>query len=369
MNHKADVFVVGGGPAGLAVAIAARQKGMSVTVADGATPPIDKTCGEGMMPETQAALRDLGVRLGCSDGFRFGGIRFVDKFANASAKFPSGQGLGLARTALHQKLLDRADEVGVHLLWKSPVMGVDSGRVLVRGKEIQARWVVGADGIASRVRRWARLDCARSSTLRFANRRHYALEPWSEFMEIHWGDRAQAYVTPIAKDEVSVVIIAARSKESEFDEALRSLPELHGRLRGAQVRGSERGAVTSSRSLQNVQSGNIALLGDASGSVDAITGEGLRLAFRQAFALVAAIEAETLQNYHRDHRLLEKRPLLMARLMVMLGRHHLLRSRVIESFARKPELFARLLSFHLGEGTPADLLSTGAALGWQVLAA
>jgi len=40
-----DVFVVGGGPAGLALAIAARQRGLSVVVADGANPPIDKTCG------------------------------------------------------------------------------------------------------------------------------------------------------------------------------------------------------------------------------------------------------------------------------------------------------------------------------------
>lgn len=363
------MFVVGGGPAGLATAIAARQKGMNVTVADGAAPPIDKTCGEGMMPETQAALRDLGVRLGCSDGFRFGGIRFVDEFSNASAKFPGGQGFGLARPLLHEKLITRAEECGVRLLWKAPVMGVHSGRVIVRGREIPARWIVGADGIASRVRRWARLDSARSSTLRFANRRHYAVTPWSEFMEIHFGHRAQAYVTPIASDEVSVVIVGARSKDAEFPEALESLPELRERLSGARVRGSERGAVTSSRSLHNVQRGNIALLGDASGSVDAITGEGLRLAFRQAFSLVSAIETGSLENYQRDHRILEKRPLLMAKLMVTLGSHRVLRSRVIQSFARKPELFARLLAFHVGEGTAADLLSTGAALGWQMLAA
>src|SRR5262249_39230269 len=162
MKDKTDVFVVGGGPAGLAVAIAARQKGMTVTVADGATPPIDKTCGEGMMPETQAALRDLGIRFGCSEGFRFAGIRFVDHFANVSAEFPDGQGLGLARPVLHEKLIARAEESGVRLLWKAPVMGVHLGQVIVRGREISARWIVGADGIASRVRRWARLDSARS---------------------------------------------------------------------------------------------------------------------------------------------------------------------------------------------------------------
>src|ERR1043166_4945851 len=96
MNDQADLFVVGGGPAGLAAAAAARQKGMTVVVADGATPPIDKTCGEGMMPETQAALRSLGVALDSCDGFRFKGIRFVQQGASVSGNFPSGQGLGLA---------------------------------------------------------------------------------------------------------------------------------------------------------------------------------------------------------------------------------------------------------------------------------
>jgi len=42
---------------------------------------------------------------------------------------------------------------------------------------------------------------------------------------------------------------------------------------------------------------------------------------------------------------------------------------VVESFARKPELFRKFLAFHVGMGHPAALLSTGAALGWRLLAA
>ena len=368
-NDRADLFVVGGGPAGLAAAIAACRKGMRVIVADGAAPPIDKTCGEGMMPETQSALRSLGVEVGPCEGFRFKGIRFVQQDVSASASFPAGNGLGLARPLLHEKLLARAEECGVLLLWNTPVTGIEPQAVLARGKRIRARWIVGADGLASRVRRWGGLEPAHSSTLRFASRRHYRLAPWSDFVEIHWGQRVQAYVTPIAKDEVSVVVIGERSKDAEFDAALESLSDLLQRLRGAEVTGRERGAVTSCRSLKNVQRGNVALLGDASGSVDAIAGEGLRLAFLQAFALVDAIETGTLERYQQEHRELQKRPLLMAKLMVTLGRHPILRARVLHSFARKPELFAKLVAFHVGQATPAELLSTGAALGWQVLAA
>lgn len=368
MSDKSDVFVIGGGPAGLALAIAATQKGMSVTVADGAVPPIDKTCGEGLMPETLAALPSLGVDLDPCAGFRFRGIRFVQEGATVGAVFPHGQGLGLARPALHEKLIARAEECGVRLLWKTPVTGIEPEAVLARGQRVRARWIVGADGIASRVRRWGSLEPARCSSLRFANRRHYRIAPWSDFMEIHWGQRAQAYVTPVARDEVSVVVIGERSKDAEFAEALPSMPELNERLRGAELNGRERGAVTSSRSLKNIQRGNIALLGDASGSVDAITGEGLRLAFRQAFALRDAMAEGRLEKYQTEHRRLEKRPLFMADLMMLLGRHRLLRTRVLQSFARKPELFARCLAFHVGEGTSAEMLSTGAALGWQLLA-
>jgi flavin-dependent dehydrogenase len=75
---KTDVFVVGGGPAGLAAAIAARQRGFDVVVADPARPPIDKACGEGLMPESIRALRDLGVTFEPEQSFNFRGVRFVE---------------------------------------------------------------------------------------------------------------------------------------------------------------------------------------------------------------------------------------------------------------------------------------------------
>src|SRR6201999_3423768 len=68
MIQQTDVFVIGGGPAGLAAGIAARKKGFRVVVADGAQWPIEKACGEGLMPDSVAALRELGVSVGASDG-------------------------------------------------------------------------------------------------------------------------------------------------------------------------------------------------------------------------------------------------------------------------------------------------------------
>ncbi len=55
-----DVLVVGGGPAGMACAIAAAGHGLHVEVVDAMKPPIDKACGEGLMPDSLEALAAVG---------------------------------------------------------------------------------------------------------------------------------------------------------------------------------------------------------------------------------------------------------------------------------------------------------------------
>ena len=81
--HPTDVFIIGGGPAGLAAAIAACQRGLEVTVADGARPPIDKPCGEGLLPEAYAALSKLGITIPTEDSHPFRGIKFVSGGLNS----------------------------------------------------------------------------------------------------------------------------------------------------------------------------------------------------------------------------------------------------------------------------------------------
>jgi menaquinone-9 beta-reductase len=293
MIEQTDVFVIGGGPAGLAAAIAARKKGFRVVLADGAQWPIEKACGEGLMPDTIAALRELGVNFGASDGHTIRGVRFVGSDSDVAARFPAECAVGMRRMALHAKLVEHAKNCGVELLWNTPVTGISrDGVTLARGRACECvwpRWIVGADGIGSRVRLWAGLDMAKRRDCRYAVRRHYRMRPWSEFMEVHWGDRAQAYVTPVGADQVCVVTISGDrgAKNVALEE---SFPRLAQRLTRAQVAGSERGAITMMQKLQHVQCGNVALVGDASGSVDAITGEGLSLGFRQAMALADALE-------------------------------------------------------------------------------
>jgi menaquinone-9 beta-reductase len=366
--RSTDVFVIGGGPAGLAAALAARRRGLDVTVADAAIPPIDKACGEGIMPDGVEAARSLGLQLDTVEAQRFQGIRFCEGNTSVEAAFPIGFGLGLRRTMLHQLMVDRAAETGVRLLWGARVTGISKEGVLAGDRLVRARWIVGADGGQSPVRRWAGLDACVHESRRFGFRRHYAVEQWSDFMEVHWGEGCQLYITPIGAREVCVVLIG-RSPRVRLDDVLPQFPGVVRRLAGASIRGClpERGGVSTSRRLKAVYRGNVALVGDASGSVDAITGEGLCLLFQQAVALAEAMAAGELSPYQAAHRRIGRRPELMADLMLLLDSRSRLRRRAIRAMAGHPALFGRMLSMHIGEVSPMDVLTNGLALGWHML--
>jgi flavin-dependent dehydrogenase len=368
MIANTDVFVIGGGPAGLAAAIAARARGFDVAVADGAEPPIDKACGEGLLPDAVQALERLGIDIPASDRFPLRGIRFIDADLQVKGEFSAGQGMGVRRAVLHQAMVEQARKVGVTLLWKTPVSAISPPGVITDRQTIGARWIIGADGIHSRVRRWAGLESIARHQRRFAFRRHYGVAPWCNCTELYWGRNAQAYVTPVGTHDICVVLIS-RDPQARFASIGAEFPQLAERLASAAPTSTERGAVTLSRALDRVCRGRIALIGDASGSVDAITGEGLSLGFGQALALADALEAGDLRNYQAAHRRLTRRPRLMGRLLLLLDNQPKLRNRAMRALAAHPNLFARLVAVHVGDTSPGHLASTGALLGWHFVTA
>ena len=172
LPSSVDVFIAGGGPEGLATAIAAPRHGLSVLVADGAATPIDKPCGEGLTPDSIEALHQLGVTLPEGDAFPFRGIRFLSAGRTAEGRFPFGTAYGIRRTTLHGVMVQHASDSGVSLQWQAVVTGLHPEGALVGGNLVRARWVIGADGSASHVRSFANLDAHRSMSQRFAFRRH-----------------------------------------------------------------------------------------------------------------------------------------------------------------------------------------------------
>ncbi|MDW5266424.1 MULTISPECIES: NAD(P)/FAD-dependent oxidoreductase [Acidobacteriaceae] len=354
---SADIVIVGGGPIGLAAAIALRQAGADVLIADACEPPIDKACGEGLMPDSLCELSKLGIDLAQVAGTPFDGIRFADRQSTVSARFAEGQGLGVRRLALHRQLLDRAAAMGVRMRWKSLVELRHGEEPTLGGEVLRYKYLIGADGESSRTRAWAGLSAGGVRSRRFGFRAHFEFDRGDEtgiysggrHVEVHWGDGGQAYVTPVGERMVCVAVISRSQSPGTFQSVIDSIPALRGSLARAKQLTPQRGAVTTTSSFDRVVRGRVALVGDALGTADAITGEGLAMGFRQALLLRDSIAEGGLKRYQAQHSDILRLPQGMARAMLLMDRHPLLRQRVLRGFARRPDLFAAMLSVHLNE--------------------
>jgi flavin-dependent dehydrogenase len=345
---RCDALIAGGGPAGLAAAIALRQKGLDVLVADALRPPIDKACGEGLMPDALKDLAALGISATVSHGAAFDGIAFLCGAHQAVAPFAQGRGIGIRRLQLHSLLIERCRELGVRLAWGSRICAAQKQPLRVDGAFCVYRYAIGADGQSSQVRQAAGLGPGRVLSRRFGARCHYRVKPWSRMVEVHWGRLGQAYVTPVGAEEICVATVA-RDPAARMDAVLADLAVLRARLQGGSELSKVRGALTTTRELPRVTSGNVALVGDASGSADAITGEGIGLSFRQALLLAEAVAVNDLAMYETGHRKIQRMPHIMSRVMLRMDAWPWLRAGAMRLLSGQPQLFAHLLAVHLGE--------------------
>lgn len=300
------------------------------------------------MPDGVRRLTALGVRLP-PDRFRpFRGIRYLDDDRVAEATFPTGPGLGIRRPVLQQAMVERAEELGVGLSWGVTARGLTSDGVETDRGLYTTRWIVGADGLNSRVRRWAGLGEKRGRRRRFGVRRHFAVAPWTDLVEVYWASGCEAYVTPVSDGEIGVALLWS-GERAGFDQLPEKFPRLEARLAGAAVTTRDRGSGPLAQRARAVCRGRVALVGDAAGYLDAITGEGLSLAFHQATALATAIRSGDLGSYAKEWRRSSSLPFTLIRGLLVAERLTWLRRRLIRTLAEEPGLFARLLAIHTRE--------------------
>jgi flavin-dependent dehydrogenase len=290
-----DVAVAGGGPVGLATALYAARRGLEVTVFEPRAGTIDKACGEGLMPGAVAALDDLGIGV---EGVPLRGIRYLAAGRAATALFRSGSGLGVRRTTLHAALRAAVDGAGIAVVHR-PVSEVsqEQGRVVVDGTP--ARYLVAADGLHSPIRRRLGLDSPVAGRRRFGLRGHASRAPWTDLVEVHWSRTSEAYVTPVGPDRVGVAVLT--SDRGGLTAQLQCFPALLERLDGMTVSPARGAGPLRQRSTARV-AGRVLLVGDASGYVDALTGEGIAVGLAQARAAVDALVADRPADYERSWR-------------------------------------------------------------------
>lgn len=329
-DYDADLLIVGGGPGGLATALHARRHGLSVIVAEPRDSPIDKACGEGLMPGGLAELTSLGVD---PVGMPFQGIAYVSERQRAQARFRGGPGRGMRRTTLHAALAARAKEQDTDWI-RTRVTSVAQDAHGVSAAGVRAKWMVGADGLHSQVRRATGITVTASTPRRYGVRWHYRVPTWSEFVEVYWSRWGEAYVTPVEPDLVGVAILSRGRPDLAW------FPRLARQLRGAGG-GHPRGCGPLRQVVSRRVAGRVLLVGDAAGYEDALTGEGISLALKQAAAAVDAIVNETPASYEQAWHRITRDYRLLTRALVLATSPRALRRAVVPTCTLLPAVFGR----------------------------
>lgn len=378
----ADVLVIGAGPAGSSLACRLAQAGFCVVVADRAEFPRDKPCGEFLSPECQPYLAELGYgdpirQLGAVPvtGMRLSGYgtSVLGHFRQLADRAAHGHtGFGLRRVVLDHALLMAARRAGATFLARHEFVGLlrDGERVVgarLRGPdgsegEHRARFVVGADGVHSRVakalgvqRRIAWLD-------QFALVTHFEHVPVASIADVQLLAGGFLAATSVDDGRYSVNVVVprrvlrtrtSRDWDEFFAAHLGSAPQLAAALHAARRSAPWRGTGPFGFRTTTTTVPGAMLVGDAAGYVDPMTGEGIYFALFAAKAAAAALAAG-LQDGKDEAAAMARYRRLRAR---ELGPRMLL-SRWLQRGIRHPWLVRGLLRTLARLPSAADLLVT-----------
>lgn len=396
MADPIEAVVVGAGPSGCATALHLADRGHAVVVLERGDRPVrgGKVCGEGLMPHGVAALGRLGLEpraLGCA----FRGIAYRSGEHCAVGDFPQGKvGIGLRRSRLDPALrraVERHPGVRFHTGIRVTGLRERPGGLALETSQgpLEARVVVGADGLHSTIRRLAGLAMEPRGPLRYGARQHLHLAPGRrapERVEVHALEGIELYVTPVGPDEINLALLCDRRVTRSF----RGDPE--GSFRGLVARSAAgRALLDGAQPLSEVGvcgplrqrvrgcvADRLVLVGDAAGFVDAVTGEGMSLGLMSAELAAQTVsvglrtdrlERASLLAYARRRAHLVRSLCWFTEVVVWGLRRPWLAQAAIAALARRRPAFEAVLAVQTGHAPSPALALVVPGIGAELLRA
>jgi menaquinone-9 beta-reductase len=322
-----NLAVIGGGPIGLYLAICLANRGNKVTLYEKGRWPVDKVCGQGIMPSGVNHLKEIGLNFNSFNSFEFNSIEYIDKDTNVVGKL-GGKGIGIERSKLSQLLfLEAKKNPNINLHSNTKIEEINEKRnkyiITLNNKEQDFDYIFACDGLNSFIRKKIGLEGKRSSPNRIGARVHFDVKPWTNRVQVYWDKSVEAYVTPVGNNKVEVAFLwyenAIERGPQLLDRLLDKFPNLKWKVPNHKLSNDFRGYGPFKTIGSKIKKKNVFLVGDSYKFLDGITGEGISLGIKSAniiaknFSSFGFIQKAKINLIYLNYSLWVQSALIMSR--------------------------------------------------------